>query len=271
MDRHADHVLTSNEVRYLPPDESYGASPPFAPRLEERRGETLRRLFPLRSVGRANRSVNRVALQVHAHLAEATTTEDLDERILRLQDYPAEWIQDVSLRDGRSVLVRPVLPGDASMHRAFVRSMSRTTRLHRFHGGVADLSEPLLRYLTEVDYVDHFALLGEVPGASGPRQVAEARWVRRDDEAGSADFAIAIADDYQRSGLGDRLLAILQQSAAARAIRRLHGAVLRNNVRMSAWLEARGWHMASDPDDPGVVWAELPLNMAATRQWRAAA
>ena len=157
------------------------------------------------------------------------------------------------------------------MLQAFVQAMSPTTRLHRFHGAVAGVPEPVLRYLTDVDYVDHLALVGEVEEATGARLVAEARWVRREDEPDTADFAIAIADDCQLSGLGNALLDMLQRSAAARGIDRLCGHVLRNNLRMSGWLEARGWRIGHDPTEPGVVRAELPLAASAARPWREAA
>jgi len=241
------------------------------PRVAELRGAAMRRLFPQRLAGRASPATSDVALRVHAHLAAATTIEDLERRLRLLVQYPTELIDEVRLRDGRSVLVRPVLPPDASMHRAFVRSMSPTTRRNRFHAGVADLPDPVLRYLTEVDHVDHVGLVGEVDEATGARLVAEARWVRREDEPGTADFAIAIADDFQLSGLGNMLLDMLQRSAVARGIDRLCGHVLRNNVRMRRWLEARGWRMSHDPDDPGVDCAELPLAKSAAPLWREAA
>lgn len=241
------------------------------PRLEELRGAAMRRLFPKRFAGRASRAISRVALRVHAHLAEARTIEDLERRLRLPRHYPTELIGEIPLRDGRSVLVRPVLPVDASMHRAFVQSMSPTTRRNRFHAGIADLPDTVLRYLTEVDHVDHLALVGEVEEAAGARLVAEARWVRREDEPGSADFAIAIADDFQLGGLGASLLDMLQRSAVARGIDCLCGHVLRHNVRMSRWLEARGWRMSHDPDDPGVVCVELPLATSAAPAWREAA
>ena len=241
------------------------------PRVEEARGAAMRRLFPMRHAGRANEATSRVALRVHAYLAEAKTIEDLERRARVPLHYPTELIDEVRLRDGRSVLVRPVLPPDASMHRAFVQSMSPATRRNRFHAGVADLPDPVLRYLTEVDHVDHLALVGEVDEATGARLGAEARWVRREDEPDTADFAIASADDCQLSGLGNALLDMLQRSAAARGIDRLCGHVLRNNLRMSGWLEARGWRIGLDPTDPGVVCAELPLAASAARPWREAA
>ena len=241
------------------------------PRVEEWRGAAMRRLFPKHHVGRAGRAMSRAALRVHAHLAEARTIEDLEGRLRLPGHYPTELIDEIRLRDGRPVLVRPVLPADASMHRAFVRSMSPTTRRNRFHAGISDLPDPVLRYLTEVDHVDHLALVGEVEEATGARLVAEARWVRREDEPDTADFAIAIADDCQHGGLGNALLDMLQRSAVARGVDRLCGHVLRSNVRMSGWLEARGWHVGNDHDDPGVACAELPLATNPARAWREAA
>lgn len=270
MDSQAQHRSRQVQTRYLAPVETRAAPSNADPRLEELRGDAMRRLFPKCQAG-ADRRKGRVALQVHAYLAEATTIDDLARRLRVPLRYPMELIDEIRLRDGRSVLVRPVLPPDAPLHRAFVRSMSTTTRRNRFHGGVTDLPDPVLRYLTEIDYVDHLALVGEIEDESGARQVAEVRWVRRRDEPERADFAIAIADDYQRYGLGNALLDRLQRSAAAKGIRRLCGHILRTNHRMIDWLEARGWHIGPDPDDPGVVCAELPLASLEARQWREAA
>lgn len=271
MDSQAQVPSRQVQTRYLAAVETPAAPSNADPRLEELRGEAMRRLFP-KSLAATDRRKGRVALQVHAYLAAATTIDDLERRLRVPSRYPMEWIDEIRLRDGRAVLVRPVLPPDASLHRAFVQSMSATTRRSRFHGGVTDLPEPVLRYLTEIDYVDHLAFIGEIEDGSGARQVAEVRWVRRRDEPERADFAIAVADDYQRCGLGNALLDRLQRSAAAKGIRRLCGHVLRTNRRMIGWLEARGWHIGSDPDDPAVVCAELPLETTfAALPWRVAA
>jgi acetyltransferase len=240
------------------------------PRLIELRGEAMRRLFPKSRVG-PGRLEGRVAQRVYAHLAEATTVHDLQRRLRSIARYPLELVEDVRLTDGRAVLVRPVLPSDAPLQRAFVRSMSAATRRNRFHGGVADLPAAVLRYMTEVDYVHHLALVGEIDDAAGPRQVAEARWVRRGDAPERADFAIAVADDCQGSGLGNTLLDMLERSAAERGIDRLCAHVLHANRRMIGWLEARAWRIGRDPDDAGVVTAELPLGQGVARRWREAA
>ncbi len=96
--------------------------------IEERRGEVMRRLFPMHSVGRARERETSLARQVYAYFAEATTSDELDRRIGMPLHYPTEWIERVRLRDQRTVLVRPVLPTGAAMLRLFVRSLSATTR-----------------------------------------------------------------------------------------------------------------------------------------------
>jgi acetyltransferase len=243
-----------------------------APRaVAERRGEAMRALFPLLYSWRAGRSERALPPRVYAYLAVASTPAELEGRLRRpLRRYPTELIERLQLRDGRSVLVRPLGCADRPLQQAFVRALSPLSRRRRFHTGVTELSEPALRYLTEVDHVDHVALIGEVGAGDGVRQVAEARWVRRQDEADAADFAIAVADDHQGAGLGARLMDRLERSARARGVTRLCGSILRGNTPMVAWLARRGWRFTRDPLDPSVVDAECSLD-AGEGGWRQAA
>jgi ribosomal protein S18 acetylase RimI-like enzyme len=259
MDNEIAELALVGQTRQRPHIAQDSLPPKDGASVEERRGEAMRGLFPMHAVGRARERESGVARQVYAYLAEATTNEDLERRVRFPRHYPTQWIQRVWLRDRRSVLVRPVLPTDAAMLQSFVRSMSPTTRRNRFHGAVADLPEHVMRYMTEVDYVSHLAFIGEVSDRAEPRQVAEARWVRRMDEPDHADFAIAIDDTYQFSGLGTRLMDMLERSAAAKDIRRLCGYVLTGNQRMIGWLESQGWTLQHDRYDPSVVQVELPL------------
>lgn len=261
----------STAARYSPSPTHWPADPghatlapvPRDARFVEQLGAVMRQLFPKLASRGATRRDSVVARQVYAFLAGARNVGELLQRARPRLQYPSALVQEVVLRDRRPVLIRPVLPQDASLQQAFVRAMSPATRLFRFHAVVAELPEDVLRYLTEVDHVHHVALLVETLDDAAPRQVGEARWVRRVDEPDCADFAIAIADDFQHSGLGHRLLDLLQQSATERGIRRLCGHVLRDNRRMLGWLESRGWVMGTDEFDPGVVSVEFTLRATA--------
>jgi acetyltransferase len=181
----------------------------------------------------------------------------------RIHRYPTALIDRVQLGDGRRVTIRPVLPQDAALHQAFVAGLSPATRYNRFHGPVASLPQSTLRYMTEVDYVAHMAFVATtIDDLKGEIQVAEARWVRRAPDEGDdvADFALVVADRWQRAGLGSILLGMLADTAAAQGIRRLSGDVLADNEAMCRLMKHAGWRLTRDRTDPRLVvaWLALP-------------
>lgn len=180
----------------------------------------------------------------------------------RIHRYPTALIDRVMLADGRSVLVRPVLPQDGELHRRFVRELSPASRYRRFHFALSELPDSTLDYLTKVDYASHLALLGEAFDERGDEvQVAEARYVRRTDadEADVADFALAVADRWQGLGLGRQMLAALVHGARRGGVRRLEGSVLADNEPMCSLLRRHGWRLRIDPDDGRLLVARLEL------------
>lgn len=85
-------------------------------------------------------------------------------------------------------------------------NFSPESRYQRFLGARADLSASDLRYLTEIDGVDHFAFGALVWPDEG---VGVARFVRFDHEPEIAEPAIAVIDSYQNRGLGRLLFSML--------------------------------------------------------------
>lgn len=182
--------------------------------------------------------------------------------MFRIHRYPAALIDRVPLADGRSVLVRPVLPQDGELQQRFVRALSPASRYRRFHSALSELPHATLAYLTQVDYASHLALLAETFDEQGGEiQVAEARYVRRSDasEAHVADFALAVADRWQGVGLGRHLLGALVDSARRSGVRRLEGSVLADNEQMRGLLRGQGWRLGMDPDDGRLLVAALDL------------
>ena len=113
------------------------------------------------------------------------------------------------LRDGSTVLIRPVRPVDAQLLAdGFARLSARSRRL-RFLTPKQELSPAELRYFTDVDHHDHEAL-GALNHADG-RDVGIARYLRDADDPQAAEIAVTIIDDWQGQGLGTELVAQLCQ------------------------------------------------------------
>lgn len=145
---------------------------------------------------------------------------------------PDEWHRRVKLRDGTKVLIRQIRPSDRQRLQEGMARLSPATRYLRFHADVRELSEQQLDYLTQVDHVDHEALVAidldrpEDPG------VGVARYIREPYEPEVAEAAITIVDDYQGQGAGTILLGALAARARDNGVSLFRNYVLEGNHGM---------------------------------------
>jgi acetyltransferase len=145
------------------------------------------------------------------------------------------------LKDGRIVTIRPVRPSDFDTLRTFFAALSRETLRFRFHSSTNELPEHLLRAFTRVGHA-HVAFVAEVPDSAAgqvPALIAEARFVRGADSE-SAEFALVVAENWRRIGLGTMLTRILKQRARFTGVRRLCGEVLEDNKVMKGFAHSLG-------------------------------
>lgn len=141
-----------------------------------------------------------------------------------------------TLRDGRPVLLRPIVPADRQRLEDLLASLSSQSRQRRFLSPTAKLSTRELRYLTEVDYERHMAWIALEPTHPAERALGVARYIRLPGNPTVAEAAVVVADDCQRLGLGTLLLTALCASAAERGIDRFRALVATDNGPMRAML-----------------------------------
>jgi protein lysine acetyltransferase len=154
----------------------------------------------------------------------------------------------VQLRDGTELHLRPVLPGDNERTSNGPVEFSSETLYRRFQS-MRRPTRSLMRYLFEVDYVDHFVWV-MTDGFDGP-VVADARFVRDESNPSLAEVAFTVADAYQGRGVGSFLMDVVAVTAWYDGIRFFSARVLTDNLPMRTILDRYGalWHR----DDLGVV------------------
>ncbi len=106
--------------------------------------------------------------------------------------------------DGRRFALRRMRPDDRPMYEAAVAGLSERSRYLRFGSPVPKLGERMLAQLMDLDDHRHVAYVALTP--DGTTVVGVARFVRLEHDPASAEVAIAIADDWQRVGVGPLLL-----------------------------------------------------------------
>ncbi len=150
--------------------------------------------------------------------------------------------------------LRALAPEDAESFRAFVHELSTQSRLNRFLVPLRELAPELAAALTQPDQRRHVALVA----TAGGRIVGEGRYVMLG-EGGRAEFALAVADDWQRQGIGARLLAALTGTARRAGLRALEGEILRTNQPMLRLVRRAGFRLEPCAGDARLVVAVREL------------
>jgi len=173
--------------------------------------------------------------------------------------YDDAYAEKAVLSDGTAVRLRLVRPDDKELMLAAWDRLSPESRYRRFLTAKTSLSEAELRYLTELDQVNHVAI-GATRTRKGKQEaLGVARFVRLGDRPSVADAAVTVVDDAQRKGLGRILLSRLVAAARERGIDRFSCDVLATNDGMRGLVKSLAPDAVEVADGPMVrVEMELP-------------
>lgn len=147
-------------------------------------------------------------------------------------------MSETQLRDGSRIKVRPVRSSDAGLLLRGFERLSDESRYRRFLCSMPELSESMVRYLTDVDHHDHEAMIAIDPATGEGLGIS--RFVRDAERPRSAEAAVTVIDEWQGRGLGTALLTALTERARVEGIDRFTCLVLAENREMIELLERIG-------------------------------
>jgi acetyltransferase len=173
--------------------------------------------------------------------------------------YPAASVELRMTPDGRPLLIRPTSAKDGELLQDFVRGLSVASRYQRFQGAIRELAPEVLERLLAVDYGRSMAFAAILFEHGHRRMIGEARYAPALDGSGAADFALAVADDWQRRGVGRLLFERLLQYAERNGIARIQGDVLHGNTGMLGLARQFGFALRSHPDGAWLTRVERTL------------
>lgn len=178
---------------------------------------------------------------------------------MAIYPYPVHLIQEWQLNDGQVVTIRPIRPEDAEMEQSFVKAMTDESRYYRFMDTIRELTQTMLVRFTQIDYDREMALVATVPGEDGKdKQIGVARYVLNPDGE-TVEFALAVGDDWQKCGVGRKLMSTLIECARTKGYRAVVGDVLSTNAKMFRLMTSLGFTIHPHPDDTAVKRVVKPL------------
>jgi acetyltransferase len=168
----------------------------------------------------------------------------------------ADMAHVLTLADGSTLPVRRARDTDAAALQQFYDGLSAQSRYQRFFGFLNVLTGERARAFTQLDSADGFALI--VLDPAEPTTIVAVASYGSDPGADRADFAVAVADDWQGRGVGPALIRRLTAAARCHGVRQFSAAVLPQNARMRRILDALGMAMHVRWED-GFIRIDLDL------------
>lgn len=184
-----------------------------------------------------------------------------------MAEYPAHFVREHRLFDGRTVTIRPIRQDDAPLVREFLNELSGESRYMRFQKWVHAPSDKLIHFLTDIDYDLHMALVCAVRHGDREEIVGEARYVS-ELSGGTCELGIVIADAWRKSGVAGVLMEALIHAAKERGLARMEGIVLSANTEMLRFVRALGFKAEPAPQDRTIMRISKILQDASAPQAR---
>ena len=176
---------------------------------------------------------------------------------LVISPYPSQYCKTHVLPDGTEVLLRPIRPEDEPMEAQLFDYLSKETIYFRFFGYVPDVNHEFLSRFTHIDYDREMAIVAEITVKGERRLIGVVRYVG-DNWNHDAEFAIVVADAWQRQGLGAVMTEFIIQIARDRGFAKLYASFLKANAGMEKLFRRHGFIITSD--DAQTKHAELALS-----------
>lgn len=178
-----------------------------------------------------------------------------------IRPYPAQYVSDWILKDGRKVTIRPIRPEDeplmAELHQDLSEHSVYLRYFHVMHVSQRVAHERLTR-ICFIDYDREMALVVDYRDPDGRHRIlGVGRWSRLHDSR-HAEFSMLVNDKDQRLGIGTELLNRLVDSARREGVGRITAEILSENEGMQRVSRKVGFRLTL-PED-GVVGAEILLS-----------
>lgn len=165
-----------------------------------------------------------------------------------------------TLRDGREVEIRSIVPQDKKVLAEGMHHLSPTSLYYRFLTPKRELTEKELSYFTEVDFLHHVALLAAVEQDGNYLPAGVGRYVMSNSaDATSAELAFAVSEEFQGLGIATLLLKHLTLIAKENGLKAFSALVLADNRKMLEVFKNCSLEMTTKANNAGVLEIRLEI------------
>ena len=155
--------------------------------------------------------------------------------------FPEAVVEPVELADAKGmVCIRTASASDVENLSIYFTGLSTTSRNKRFMGARTDLALVAAECLAKTDRPGHFTLLAEF-GQEGQRTIIGEAYYTYDAAARYGEFAISVADAFQRLGVGLQMMTAMETRATDLGHAMIAAETARTNAEMRGLAKKAGF------------------------------
>ncbi|MEM2146320.1 MAG: bifunctional acetate--CoA ligase family protein/GNAT family N-acetyltransferase [Candidatus Jordarchaeaceae archaeon] len=155
--------------------------------------------------------------------------------------YPKKYERFCTLKDGRSVLLRPIKPEDEPLENELWKTFSEETQRFRFFSPMRTWSHATLVRYTNIDYDREIAIIAELKENKQRKMIGVVRMIMDPPDFKTAEVAIVVGDPWQGLGLGSQMLDYIIEIARDKNLESIYGLILRDNYRAIELFKKKGF------------------------------
>jgi len=199
---------------------------------------------------------NVVALDARVKIKSVTDTAS---KRLAIRPYPKELEEMIPLGDGRTLLLRPILPEDEPALQAGFAKLTPEEIRFRFFVPVKVLSHVTAARFTQIDYDREMAFVLTDPEVAGKASIYGVVRIIADANNETAEYAVIVSHEMTGMGLGILLMRRIIDYARSRGIGEIYGDVLAENRTMLKLCKVFGFTERLDLEDYSIKKVSLKL------------
>lgn len=139
-----------------------------------------------------------------------------------------------------TLCIRTASVSDVESLSIYFTGLSTTTRNKRFMGARADLAVVAAKCVAKAGHPDHFALLAELRQEGQSTIIGETLYAY-DAASRHGDFAISVADVFQRKGVGLKMIIAMERHASDLGHEMIAAETARANAEMRGLAKKAGF------------------------------
>ena len=167
---------------------------------------------------------------------------------LVITPYPKKYETLWKIRDGRTVMLRPIKPEDEPLWLEMFQNFSEESIRYRFFQVLRDTPhETRVRYCN-IDYDREIAIVPELT-ENGRRKILGVTRVSIEPDGKKGEIAFIVADPWQGLGLGTKMVDYVLEICKDMKLETIYAIILRDNYRAIDLMKKMGFKIEYQTDD----------------------